>query len=163
MVPSLVWRPMREEDVERIAALEACIHAAPWTAGNFRDSLAAGYSCVIGEVDCVIAVYGVLVMGAGEGQILNVSVVPGQRRRGFATALLQRFVTLSEDCGAEQLFLEVRVSNAPAIALYNAAGFREVARRRSYYPPSAGKQGREDALVMRLGLSAQQRMAAGAR
>src|SRR2546423_6988067 len=148
-LPSLAWRPMRVEDVERIAALEACIHPAPWSAGNCRDSLAAGYNCVIGEVDGVIAVYGVLVMGVGEGQILNVSVVPGQRRRGFATALLQRFVTQSEDCGAEQVFLEVRVSNAAAIALYHAAGFREVARRRSYYPPRAGQLGREDALVMR--------------
>jgi ribosomal-protein-alanine N-acetyltransferase len=148
--PQLEWRPMLEADIERIAALEAVIHAAPWTAGNFRDSLAAGYNCMVGDVDGVIAVYGVLVLGVGEAQILNVSVVPGQRRRGFAKALLGRFLDLAEAKGAEQIFLEVRESNAAAIALYRAAGFREIARRKAYYP---AREGREDALVMRLGVA----------
>src|SRR5436309_2189611 len=70
-MPQLIWRPMRADDVELVAALEASIHAAPWTAGNFRDSLAAGHSCMVGEIDGVIAVYGVLLLGPGEAQVLN--------------------------------------------------------------------------------------------
>jgi len=157
-MPQLIWRPMRADDVELVAALEASIHAAPWTAGNFRDSLAAGHSCMVGEIDGVIAVYGVLLLGPGEAQVLNVSVAPGQRRRGFAKALLRRFIVQSEAHGAEQMFLEVRASNASAIALYHATGFHEVARRRGYYPH---REGREDALVMRSALALHSRAVAG--
>ena len=52
----------------------------------------------------------------------------------------------------EQVFLEVRESNAPAIALYERAGFKPVARRESYYPAGSDGHPREDALVMRRGL-----------
>ena len=40
----VVWRPMREDDLAAVVLLESQSHAAPWTAGNFRDALAAGYS-----------------------------------------------------------------------------------------------------------------------
>jgi ribosomal-protein-alanine N-acetyltransferase len=148
----LAWRPLRDADVGYVAALEAQIHAAPWTVGNFRDALAAGYSARVGERDGRILAYGVLMLGAGEAQLLNLSVVPDARRRGFGRALLRRFVADARRLGAEQLFLEVRVSNAPAIALYEAEGFTAIARRASYYPPSPDGA-REDALVMRLALA----------
>jgi tRNA threonylcarbamoyladenosine biosynthesis protein TsaB len=44
-----VWRPLREADLAYVAALEAQIHAAPWSYGNFRDALAAGYGAQVGE------------------------------------------------------------------------------------------------------------------
>ena len=147
----LAWRPLREADVAYVAALEAQIHAAPWTVGNFRDALAAGYSARVGELEGRILAYGVLMLGAGEAQLLNLSVVPDARRRGFGRALLRRFVADARRLGAEQLFLEVRVSNASAIALYDSEGFKAIARRVSYYPPSADGV-REDALVMRVAL-----------
>ena len=40
--PDVAWRPLRDDDLASVAALEAQIHAAPWTIGNFRDALAAG-------------------------------------------------------------------------------------------------------------------------
>jgi ribosomal-protein-alanine N-acetyltransferase len=148
----LAWRPMREHDLSYVAALEAQIHAAPWTVGNFRDAIAAGYSARVGELEGRVLAYGVLMLAPGEAQLLNLSVVPDARRRGFGRALLRRFVADARRLGAEQLFLEVRVSNAPAIALYEAEGFEPIARRESYYPPA--KDGsREDALVMRLALA----------
>ncbi len=146
------WRPLREADLAYVAALEAQIHAAPWTIGNFRDALAAGYSARVGELDGRILAYGVLMLAPGEAQLLNLSVVPDARRRGFGRALLRRFVADARRLGAEQLFLEVRVSNTSAIALYESEGFRKIARRVSYYPPSADGV-REDALVMRLALA----------
>jgi ribosomal-protein-alanine N-acetyltransferase len=148
----LAWRPLRESDLAYVAALEAQIHAAPWTMGNFRDALAAGYSARVGELEGRVLAYGVLMLGAGEAQLLNLSVVPDARRRGFGRALLRRFVADSRRLGAEQLFLEVRVSNAPAIALYESEGFQPIARRASYYPPSRDGT-REDAVVMRLALN----------
>lgn len=140
---------MQERDLIAVAALEAQAHPAPWTAGNFRDALAAGYSTVVGEADGMIVAYGVLMIGAGEAQVLNLTVAPAVRRRGLARALLRRFLDDALRLGAEQCFLEVRLSNAAAIALYRADGFVPVARRAGYYPAADGSSVREDALVLR--------------
>lgn len=139
---------MRASDTVYVAALEAQVHAAPWTAGNFRDALAAGYAAQVAERDGRIVAFGVMMLGPGEAQILNVSVVPDARRQGLGRDLVQRFIDDAGAMGASQVFLEVRVGNAGAIALYEDAGFMRIGRRAAYYP--AGKDGvREDALVMR--------------
>lgn len=142
------WRPLLESDVAYVAALEAQIHAAPWSYGNFRDALAAGYSAQVGEREGRIVAFGVMMLAPGEAQLLNLSVVPDARRQGLGRALLTRFVDDALRAGAEQMFLEVRVSNAPAIALYQSAGFSPVARRHNYYPATARSR-LEDAIVMR--------------
>jgi len=147
--PQPEWRPMHESDIAYVAALEAQIHAAPWTAGNFRDALAAGYSASTGVREGRIVAYGVLMLSPGEAQILNLSVVPDARRQGLGRELLRRFVDDARRLGAEQIFLEVRVSNAAAIALYAGEGFVPVGRRECYYPPLGEGAIREDALVMR--------------
>ena len=151
--PELTWRPLREGDLAYVAALEAQIHAAPWTQRNFRDAIAAGYSAWVGEREGRVVAYGVLMLAPGEAQILNISVVPDARRQGLGRALLQRFVEDSRHFGAEQVFLEVRVSNDPAIALYRSERFVPVARRKGYYPSRTPDEPREDALVMRRELS----------
>jgi [ribosomal protein S18]-alanine N-acetyltransferase len=147
--PEPEWRPLRDSDVAYIAALEAQIHAAPWTSGNFRDALAAGYSATVGEREGRIVAYGVLMLAPGEAQILNLSVVPDSRRQGLGRELLRRFIDDARRLGAGQIFLEVRVSNVGAIALYAAEGFAPVGRRENYYPALQGGAIREDALVMR--------------
>jgi ribosomal-protein-alanine N-acetyltransferase len=149
------WRPLREGDIAYVAALEAQIHAAPWTIGNFRDALAAGYSASVGVREGRIVAYGVLMLAPGEAQILNLSVVPDARRQGLGRRLLRRFVDDARRLNAEQIFLEVRVSNAAAIALYAAEGFAAVGRRDAYYPAATAAVPREDALVMRLPLAPQ--------
>src|SRR5215470_4321377 len=102
------WRPMDDDDLDHVAALEAQIHVAPWTIGNFRDSLAIGYSTCVGERDGRILVYGVLMYAPGEAQLLNLSVAPAARRQGLGRALLRRFTDDATRLGAEQMFLEVR-------------------------------------------------------
>jgi ribosomal-protein-alanine acetyltransferase len=151
-----VWRPLSDADLAYVAALEAQIHAAPWSYGNFRDALAAGYSAQVGEREGRIVAFGVMMLAPGEAQILNLSVVPDARRQGLGRALLMRFVDDALRAGAEQMFLEVRVSNAPAIALYQSAGFAPVARRENYYPATARAK-TEDALVMRRRLVGERR------
>lgn len=150
---SVTWRPMRASDVPRVAELEAQIHAAPWTAGNFCDALAAGYGAVVAERLGRIVAFGVLMLVPGEAQLLNLSVVPAARREGLGRELLLRFLSDALRLGADQVFLEVRVSNEPAIALYESEGFVRIARRVAYYPPGADGQ-REDALVMRRNVGA---------
>ncbi len=147
------WRPLAMHDVAYVAALEAHIHAAPWTPDNFREAIAAGYSARVGEREGRIIAYGVLMLAPGEAQLLNLSVVPDARRQGLGSELLAQFLDDALRLGAEQMFLEVRESNAPAIALYARAGFKPVARRDAYYPPGSDGRPREDALVMRRGVS----------
>jgi ribosomal-protein-alanine N-acetyltransferase len=151
----IAWRPLRADDLAYVAALEAQIHLAPWTLGNFRDALAAGYAARVAERGGRIVAYGVLMLAPGEAQLLNLSVVPDSRREGLGRTLLRQFMDDARRMGAEQLFLEVRVSNAPAIALYSSAGFAPIARRVSYYPPAPVTGAREDALVMRRSLGAE--------
>ena len=142
----VLWRPLAEADVAYVAALEAHIHVAAWTAGNFRDALAAGYSTRVGEREGRIVAYGVLMLAPGEAQLLNLSVVHEARREGLGATLLELFIDDARRLGAEHVFLEVRVSNDPAITLYEGAGFACVGRRNGYYPGGAMP---EDALVMR--------------
>jgi len=149
---TVIWRPMREEDLPVVAALEQDSHAAPWSEGNFRDAFAAGYGTLVGELDRSVVAYGVLMLAPGEAQLLNLSVVPDARREGLGRVLLAQFIDDSRRLGAEQMFLEVRVGNAAAIALYESAGFARIARRMAYYPPTPGTGVREDALVMRRAL-----------
>ena len=148
----ITWRPLAADDLAYVAALEAQIHAAPWSLVNFRDALAAGYSARVGEREGRIIAYGVLMLGPGEAQLLNLSVVPDARRQGIGRMLLAQFLVDARRLGAEQIFLEVRAGNKAAITLYETSGFAAVGRRIAYYPPTRPQSPREDALVMRRAL-----------
>ena len=143
------WRPLRVDDLAEVAALEAQIHVAPWTIGNFRDALAAGYSARVAEREGRIVAYGVVMLSPGEAQILNLSVVAEARRRGLGRTLLRLFVDDARNSLVDQVFLEVRASNAAAVGLYESEGFAPVARRVDYYPGAGICDPREDAIVMR--------------
>lgn len=149
---SVAWRPLATDDLAYVAALERQIHAAPWSLANFRDALAAGYCATVGEREGRIVAFGVLMLAPGEAQILNLSVVPDARRQGLGRTLLRRLVDVAVRAGAEQCFLEVRVSNGPALRLYASEGFGAVGRRHDYYPATATTP-REDALVLRRALA----------
>jgi ribosomal-protein-alanine N-acetyltransferase len=142
-------RPMRPGDVDDVLAIERDIYSHPWTLGNFRDSLQAGYSCWVLECGCELVGYGVVMMGVQEAHLLNLSVRREWQRRGLGRRLLEHFLQLAREAGARRMFLEVRPSNAAARALYAARGFQEVTVRRGYYPAT---EGREDAILMGLDL-----------
>lgn len=139
------FRPMREADLDAVLAVENAIYAHPWTRGNFEDSLRAGYGCWMLEWREVLVGYGVLMPGAGETHLLNISVAADWQRQGHGRSLLEFFVARSRELRATALFLEVRPSNRAARALYAANGFREIGRRPRYYPAAGG---REDAILM---------------
>jgi ribosomal-protein-alanine N-acetyltransferase len=78
---------------------------------------------------------------AEDWHIMNIAVDPTARRRGLATALLEElFVRAGRD---RAYTLEVRISNDPAIALYERFGFRVAGLRKRYYQDTG-----EDALIM---------------
>ena len=141
----LRYRPMRERDLAAVAIIEAEVYSHPWTQGNFRDSLTAGHACWVVERGDALCAYGVLMMGVDEAHLLNLSVAQALQRQGFGRLLLAFLEARAREFRARIMFLEVRVSNAPARSLYAGAGYREVAVRRNYYPAA---NGREDAILM---------------
>ncbi len=147
--PVFELRPMAEADLPAVMAIESAIYAFPWTLGNFRDSLAAGYQCRAYMRDGGLIGYAVLMHASDEAHLLNLSIVANCQRQGYGGQLLQRVCELARECGARRLFLEVRPSNAAALRLYERNAFRRIGRRREYYPAPAG---REDALVLGLTL-----------
>lgn len=139
------FRPMREADLDRVIQIEPTLYTHPWTRGNFKDSMEAGYTCRVIECAGELAGYGVLMIGMQEAHLLNLSVSARWQRKGLGRALLMHFIDVARRAEANQLFLEVRPSNRAARQLYAETGFREISVRRGYYPASAG---REDAILM---------------
>ena len=146
-VPRLVR--MQDSDLPDVIAIEGAIYSHPWTRGNFSDSLRAGYQCWTWRVGDELLGYFILLVAAGEGHLLNLSVASARQRAGHGSALLREAMRLARGRGARHIFLEVRPSNLAAKALYGRFGFSEVAVRPNYSPAHAG---REDALVLSLAL-----------
>ena len=139
-------RPMRETDLQRIHRIELASYDYPWSLGNFRDAMNAGYSVWVREAEGEVIGYYVLMAAAGEAHLLNMTIAPIWRRHGLGRELLEHCLTCARTHRAESLFLEVRPSNTAALALYHSNGFIDLAVRRDYYP---GRNGREDAVIMK--------------
>jgi [ribosomal protein S18]-alanine N-acetyltransferase len=149
--PAPGLRAMRESDLDAILAIEQRAYPFPWTRGIFRDCLLAAYPAWVLHEHGLVIGYGVISLAADEAHILNICVAPERQGRGHGRFLLRTLVSIARDRGAARIFLEVRPSNPPAIALYHDEGFNEIGRRPRYYP---SHDGREDALVMAMELVA---------
>jgi ribosomal-protein-alanine N-acetyltransferase len=141
---------MREADLPAVMEIERAAYEFPWTPGIMRDCLFVGYHCTVYVEAGVISGYGILNLGAGEAHIMNLCTAPHRRRSGIARRLLAHLLQQARTLRAEVALLEVRPSNAAAIALYQACGFCEIGRRPGYYPHPSG---REDALMLALPLT----------
>ena len=142
-------QPLAERDLDAVVAIENDLYEFPWTTGNFRDSLAAGYSCwSCGYTDGLLG-YAVMMLGAGEAHLLNLSVAAPMQRNGYGARLLEHLIGVARGYGARLLFLEVRPSNPAARRLYLRFGFQQLGVRKGYYP---ARTGREDALLLSLEL-----------
>lgn len=147
--PAGALRPMREDDLDAVIAVELRAYEFPWSLGILRDCLRADHPSWVLHLDGRIIGYFLISLGAGEAHVLNVCVDPDYQGRGYGRKLLQAAQHVARGRSAQRLFLEVRPSNRGAIALYFDEGFNEIGRRPRYYP---GRDGREDALVMAMEL-----------
>ena len=148
-VPDILIRPMSENDVSEVIAVERASYQFPWSEGIFRDCLRVGYVCRVVTVNDAIIGYGVMSVGAGEAHILNLCIGELHRCRGVGRRLLTYLVERGSAAGMSEAFLEVRPSNTSAIRLYLSVGFEQVGMRRGYYQAVGG---REDAAVLKLAL-----------
>ncbi len=143
---------MAVADLDEVLAIEAQAYTAPWSRGNFVDSLAAHYEArVLRGPDGALWAYFLAMAGVDEMHLLNLTVAPAQAGQGLARYMLDQLCEISRQYGAEQLWLEVRISNGRARQLYERYGFRQAGMRRGYYPAVGGL--REDAVLMSLTLS----------
>ena len=169
--PGRPWElvPMDESMLPLVAGIERASHPHPWGEGHFRDSIAAGYWCQLLVTPALpgdpadwedaprladgrlLLAYLVAMPGYLETHLLNITTVPLHRRQGCARLLLEALQAWSRLQGAECLWLEVRAGNEGARFLYEEQGFRQVGRRRDYYPADGGR--REDAVIMSLALA----------
>jgi [ribosomal protein S18]-alanine N-acetyltransferase len=131
-------------DLNAIESIERRSYPTPWSRSMFAGELAKPASLCLGAFeDDRLAGYLITSRYVDAWHVMNIAVNPSFRRRGIATALLERLFELTDDGGRRGYTLEVRVSNKGAIKLYERLGFTARGKRRGYYTDN-----REDALVM---------------
>ena len=137
--------PMSSAHVDRIAELEAANFSLPWDETSIRGELENPLSLWLAatEPDGTVLGYVGSQTVFEDADILNVCVAPEARRRGIAEALMTELERRLIPKGAEQITLEVRASNLPAIRLYEKLGYTQVGLRKGYY-----EKPREDALIL---------------
>ena len=136
---------MKPSHVAQIAQLEKICFSDPWSERSIASELdnQLAFWLVATEGETVAGYIGSQTV-IDETDMMNVAVHPDFRRKGIAEALVNTLVENLQKMGSHCLTLEVRASNAPAIALYEKLGFAEIGRRKNYY-----RNPREDALILR--------------
>ena len=142
------FAPLGEADFARVLPIEQMAYSHPWTQGNFRDALVAGYHLEGLWQDGELLGYFVAMRGVDEVHLLNLTVAPDHQRQGHARRMLERLQIWTTAQGLRCVGLEVRASNARAQAVYQAYGFGQVGLRKDYYPLRGAQ--REHAVVMTL-------------
>ena len=134
-------------DLPEVLALERSCYRDPWPASAFSalpDNSRVFFRVTRDEENGSVIGYVIAWFVMDEGELANLAVAPGYRRRGIGSALLDATLTDASARGVGQLYLEVRESNHAARRLYASRKFEEVGRRKQYY-----RSPQEDALILR--------------
>jgi [ribosomal protein S18]-alanine N-acetyltransferase len=140
--PATTIRSLRYSDLPQVIAIERRAFPTPWSLAMFVLELSkpSGICLAVTESDRIV---GYLVCSRYDQawHLMNIAVDPDARRRGLGSALLAAMIERAGESAAYTL--EVRTSNAGAIALYERFGFRAAGTRRRYYTDTG-----EDAMIM---------------
>jgi ribosomal-protein-alanine N-acetyltransferase len=141
----MIIENMTAAHVPQIAELEKLCFSDPWSEKSIETELSCRLSVwlVALEGEQVVGYVGSQTV-IDESDMMNIAVHPGFRRRGIAEALVAELEAALRQRGSRALTLEVRDSNAPAIALYEKLGFVQVGLRKNYY-----RNPKEDARILR--------------
>jgi ribosomal-protein-alanine N-acetyltransferase len=152
--PAVRVRPAVEGDLPALADLEAAAFPDPGSPAWSRELLAGELAqptamMLVAVPEGASAPGGGRVLGYAtfrrvgrESELLRVAVAPDRRDRGIGRRLIEAGLARLRDEGVATCFLEVRPTNAPALALYERLGFARISRRRRYFPDGS------DALVL---------------
>jgi [ribosomal protein S18]-alanine N-acetyltransferase len=147
-VTTIQLRRLILADLAAIEVIERRSYPTPWSRSMFAGELAKPSSICLGAFDAdgeegVLVGYLIVSRYVDAWHVMNVAVDPEHRSRGIAAMMIERLFELTADDARRGYTLEVRVSNATAIRLYERLGFRARGIRRGYYTDN-----REDALIM---------------
>ena len=137
---------MQAEQIEAVHAIEKLSFSTPWPKISFFNELQndlAFYLVALAGRAKKAAGYAGMWLILDEAHLTNLAVHPDYRRLGIGRTLMEEMIFRAVFLGAVRMTLEVRVSNRPAIALYESLGFRREGRRKGYYEDTG-----EDALIM---------------
>ncbi|MDB5480952.1 MAG: rimI [Caulobacteraceae bacterium] len=147
----IVIDPVGAEAAPALAALHRTALDEPWSAAEIDVLLSSpGVYALSASLGGQATGFILCRVAADEAEVLTLAVTPAMRRRGVATALLDRAIAAALAAGARALFLEVATDNPAAEALYRSRGFVEVGRRPGYFSRPGGAVA---ALIMRLDLN----------
>ena len=137
--------PMRRRHLRGVLRIENQVYPRPWTLGLFMSELGFrnSRSYVVARVGNAVVGYGGLMLVGVDGHVTTIAVDPAWHRRAVGTRLLLVLARQGIALGAENLTLEVRMTNEPAQAMYRRFGFAPAGVRKGYYAET-----NEDALVM---------------
>ena len=130
------------DDVLDIVNIEKSSFSTPVSENSIRESMDAGTHFYVARLEKLVIGYMGISTICGEGYVTNVAVLPEYRRLGAGQKILEHVINSLKD-QLEFISLEVRVSNAPAIALYEKFGFQNVGIRKRFYTHPD-----EDAMIM---------------
>ena len=135
---------LKKEFIPEIAQIEKLCFSDPWSEEGLEKLLEDGYVCLLALVDGVVAGYVGMYFVLDEGNIINVATHPSYRRCGLAKALLKRLDEVSFELNLRELYLEVRLGNESAKALYASDGWEVIGMRKNFYSRPT-----EDAVLMK--------------
>lgn len=131
---SIEIREMTEADIAAVSVIEEECFSMPWKPEDFkemieRDNMTYVVLLVDGEIAGGAGLRNVL----GDGEITNVAISKKYRGNGYSKPMLERLLDIGKNLGCSAFTLEVRVSNEPAIKLYEALGFENAGIRPGFY------------------------------
>lgn len=140
----MLIRKMTFDDIQSAVQIEKECFSLPWSEKSFQDSLEREDTLfLVCEEGIEITGYIGMYLSFDEGNITNVAVSPLYRKKGYGEALVSSAKELAKEKQIEKIFLEVRVSNTPAISLYKKMGFENLGVRKNFY-----EHPQEDASIM---------------
>ena len=143
----MILRSWQESDLPQIEKIERESFSDPWPLDAFRPVLRFPVLYgILAEDGGQVCGYGCLILLFEDAELANIAVAPTHRGQGVGKLLMEKMHDYAKTFGAERMLLEVRVSNASAIGLYEKYGYERYGLRENYYADG------EDAYLMQKSL-----------
>ena len=138
------YRYATEADIDAIVAIEQAAMSSPWRSADYREAINSDHAfIVVAEDDADIAGFAVFYLTPPESELPDIVVAESYRGKGLGKTLLLEAISRLRPRDIDTVYLEVRVSNTPARALYSHIGFEEIGKRKYFYSDPV-----EDAICM---------------
>ena len=134
-MPECIIRRMTMDDLDDVARIEEATFTPPWSRSDFEGELTrnAAARYLVAEVDGIVIGFAGTWIIIDESRVTNIAIDESMRGNGYGRAITSALVQYAANLGAIVMTLEVRVSNAPAIALYRSLGFKRVNEIKKHY------------------------------